>query len=193
MRVLCAVLLAACLTSGCEQPPNKEIDQAQGAIDAARAAGAEQYAGTEFAAATAAMTRATDAVIANDYRMALNHALESRTQAQNAARAAAENRARVRGEVERTMAEIASLLAQAEARFATARRARVSRQAQRTARRSLTEINASVQEARAATKAGDYAAAQAALQGVMDRTEKMLASLSPATSGARGRSPAPRK
>jgi len=193
MRVLCACLLAACLTSGCKEPPNKEIDQAQGAIDAARAAGAEQYAGTEFSAATAAMTRATDAVIANDYRMALNHALESRTQAQNAARAAAENRALVRGEVERTMAELAALLAQTDARFATAQRARVPRQAQQDARRTLAEINASVQKAGAALTASDYAAAQAALQGVMDRTEKMLASLASATSGARGRSPRPRK
>ena len=193
MRVLCACLLAACLTSGCEQPPNKEIDQAQGAIDAARAAGAEQYAGTEFTAATAAMTRATDAVIANDYRMALNHALESRTQAQNAARAAAENRARVRAEVERTMAELAALLAQTDARLATAQRARVPRQAQQTARRTLAEINASVQKAGAALTASDYVAAQAALQGVMDRTEKMLASLASATSGARGRAPRPRK
>jgi hypothetical protein len=193
MRVLCACLLAACLTSGCEEPPNKEIDQAQGAIDAARAAGAEQYAGTEFTAATAAMTRATEAVAASDYRMALNHALESRTQARNAARAAAENRARARGEVERTIAEIAALLAQAEARFATAQRARVPRPAQQAARQTLAGINASVQKAGALLEAGDYAAAQAALQGVMDRTEKMLGSLTPATSGARGRSPGPRK
>ena len=193
MRVLCACLLAACLTSACEAPPNKEIDQAQGAIDAARAAGAEQYAGTEFTAATAAMTRATQAVAASDYRMALNHALESRTQAQNAARAAAENRARIRGEVERTMAEIAALLGQTDAAFAAAQRARLPRQAQRTARQALADINASVQKAGAAITAGDYAAAQAGLQGVKDRTEKMLASLAPPTSVARGRSQGPRR
>lgn len=193
MRVLCACLLAACLTSGCEAPPNKEIDQAQGAIDAARAAGAEQYAGTEFTAATTAMTRATAAVADNDYRMALNHALESRTQAQNAARAAAENRARIRGEVERTMAEIATLLTQTDASFAGAQRARVPRQRQRTARQALTAVKASVQEAGAAVQAGDYAAAQTMLQGVKGRTEELIASLRPATSAGRGRSPGPRK
>jgi hypothetical protein len=177
LRVLCACLLAACLTSACEEPPNKEINQAQGAIDAARAAGAEQYAGTEFTAATAAMTRATAAVAENDNRQALNHALESRNQAQNAARAAAENRARIRGEVERSMAELAALLAQTNTSMAGAQRARVPRPAQRAARQALAEINAAVQEAGAAMKGGDYAAAQAALQGVKERTEKLIASL----------------
>ena len=44
------------------RPPNKEMDQAQGAIDAARAAGAERYAATEYTAATEALKNANDAV-----------------------------------------------------------------------------------------------------------------------------------
>ena len=48
---------------------------------------------TEFAAATTALKNANDAVRQRDYRLALNHALESREQAQNAARDAADTRA----------------------------------------------------------------------------------------------------
>ena len=70
-------LLAALLISGCESPPNKEMDQAQGAIDAAVAAGADKYATTEYSAATDALKNANNAVAARDYRLALNFALES--------------------------------------------------------------------------------------------------------------------
>ena len=85
-----ACVLAALLASACTSPPNKEMDQAQGAIDAARAAGAERYAATELAAANTALKNANDAVQQGDYRLALNHALDSREQAQNAARVAAD-------------------------------------------------------------------------------------------------------
>ena len=67
------------------EPPDKEMQQAQGAIDAARAAGADQYAHEEFAAAQEALTHANEAVEQRDYRLALNHALDSRERAQNAA------------------------------------------------------------------------------------------------------------
>lgn len=192
--MLCACLLAATLSTACEEPPTKEIDQAQGAIDAARAAGAEQYAGTQFSAASAAMTRATTAVAESDYRLALNHALESRAQAQNAARTAAENRARMRGDVERDMAVLASLLAQAEAILAAAPRGPVARQTQREARQTLTEINVPLQETRTAIQGGDYASAQARVQGLMTRAEELLTSLTrTTTSDVQGRSPGPRK
>ena len=74
-----ACFLVVFLASACTSPPNKEMDQAQGAIDAARAAGAERYAAKELAAANAALKSANDAVQEGDYRLALNHALEPRT------------------------------------------------------------------------------------------------------------------
>src|SRR6266508_3029321 len=105
---LSACLFAALLLSACGDPPNKEMDQAQGAIDAARAAGADRYATTEYTAATDALKRAQDAVAQRDYRQALNEALDRREHAQNSAREAAETRAQLRGEVERDMAQIAA-------------------------------------------------------------------------------------
>jgi len=48
---------------------------------------------------------ATDAVAQGDYRLALNHAIDSREQAQNAARVGADTRAKVRGDVEHPVAE----------------------------------------------------------------------------------------
>ena len=78
----------------CGEPPDKEMHQAQGAIDAARAAGADTYAPDEFKAAVDALARAQDAVAQRDYRLALNNALDSRERAQNAARMGADRQGR---------------------------------------------------------------------------------------------------
>src|SRR5215472_16480734 len=101
MRCLRVLTLPALITSillcgACDNPPEKEIDQAQGAIDAARAAGADQYAREEFEAAQEALKHANVAVSERDYRLALNYALDSRTQAQNAAKNAADQKAKAR-------------------------------------------------------------------------------------------------
>ena len=72
---------------------------------------------TEFTAATQALKQANEAVTGRDYRLALNYALESREQAQNAARTAADSRAKLRGDVERSIAEAKALMAQTRARM----------------------------------------------------------------------------
>ena len=177
-------LLVALLVSACASPPNKEMDQAQGAIDAARAAGADRYATEEFEAANTSLAAANDAVGQRDYRLALNHALESREHAQNAARIAAETRARLRGEVERTMAEVAALMAQANARLeaAEARRSpRVARRVLTDASRALQQVKGDVQKAGEAIKTDDYLAAQPALNGVKERIEAVIATLDEAS------------
>ena len=175
---LSACILAAVLVTACGgDPPNKEMDQAQGAIDAARAAGADRYATTEYTAATDALKRAQEAVTQGDYRQALNEALDSREHAQNAAREAADSQAQVRGEVERDMAQIATLIAEANTRLAAATRARVPRRTLDGPRQELAAVDESVQKAGAAMRANDYLAARAALQGVQERIAQAMKAL----------------
>src|SRR5882672_1899687 len=171
---LSACIVAAVLVTACGDPPNKEMDQAQGAIDAARAVGADRYATPEYTAATDALKRAQDAVAQRDYRQALNEALDSREHAQNAAREASDVKAQLRGEVERDMAQIAALMAEANTRLAAATRSRAPRRGLDGARRELDAVNDSVQKAGAAMKADDYIAARTALQGVKERIERVL-------------------
>src|SRR5437868_11303161 len=94
--VLSMAVAAAVTGAACGDPPDKEMQQAQGAIDAARAAGADQYAHEEFAAAQEALKHANEAVNDRDYRQALNYALDSRERAQNAAAMAADGKAAAR-------------------------------------------------------------------------------------------------
>jgi hypothetical protein len=178
MSRLAWLLVALLASTACAEPPNKEMDQAQGAIDAARAAGAERYAATTYKAATDALKNANDAVTLGDYRLALNHALESREQAQNAARDAAESRTRLRSEIERSMAEVAALLAQASTRLDEARRnPRIARRSLNEIAAAIARINADVQKAGEAMKAEDYISAQPAVEGIKERIEKAIADL----------------
>jgi hypothetical protein len=177
MRVFAWLILVALLVSACAAPPNKEMDQAQGAIDAARAAGADRYATTEYKAATDALANSNTAVSQGDYRLALNYALESREHAQNAARDAAVERARLRAEVERTMTEVAALMAQANTRLEAARNSRAPRRAVADAGTAVAGVNADVQKAGEAIEADDYIAARAALDGVKERIEQANAAL----------------
>jgi Domain of unknown function (DUF4398) len=176
MRLWCRAGLACLLVvfaTACTSPPNKEMDQAQGAIDAARAAGADRYAITEFAAATTALQNANDAVEQGDYRLALNHAIDSREQAQNAARVAADTRARVRGEVERSIAEVNALITQVNTWIASPAAARTPR-TRRTAQQVVTTSSAEVQKAGSAMQSEDYAGAQKLLAATKERLQKVL-------------------
>ena len=179
-----ACTFAALLITACGDPPNKEMDQAQGAIDAARAAGADRYATTEYSAATDALKRSQDAVAQRDYRLALNEALDSREHAQNAAREAADTKAQLRGEVERDMAQIAALIAEANTRLAAATRARVQRRVLEGPRQALAAVDESVQKAGEAIKADDYISAKTALQGVKERITQAVSAIRPLTSQA---------
>jgi hypothetical protein len=163
-------LLIAFVAVACGTPPHKEIDQAQGAIDAAKAAGAERYASTEYAAAQTALKQANDAVTERDYRLALSHALESREQAQNAARTAADTRARLRGDAERTLAEVNSLIVQTRTQIGTLPPARARR-----ARQSLTLYGEDVQKAGKAIQAEDYEGGLRTLTGVREKIQQIMA------------------
>jgi hypothetical protein len=153
------------------------MDQAQGAIDAARAAGADRYATEELTAATTSLTAAKQAVDQRDYRLALNHALESREHAQNAARISAETQGKLRAEVDRTSLEVTALLAQAKGRLSTAEKSRVPRRVITDTRRAIATAQEEMQKAGVASEAGDIAGAQAVLSSAKQRLSDVIARL----------------
>ena len=113
------------LMAGCsDDPPTKEIQQAQQAIDTARDAGAAQYATQEFTAAEGALKRAQDSVTGNDYRQALNDALDARDRAQTAAKDTAERKAVAKTDADRALHDAALAVIDAHARLRAAENAR---------------------------------------------------------------------
>ena len=156
------------------------MDQAQGALDAAKAAGAEQYARDEYGAAADALKRSHDAVAQSDYRLALNHALDSRERAQNAARQAADGKAQVRGDADRILLDVTGAIVQANARLETARRGRVPRRLLASPAQEVATISEEVQKAREMLTGGRYLEARDLLHALKLRMQKTMAAISQA-------------
>ena len=173
MRRLAILLLLPLAVCACAEPPEREYHQAQGAIEAARAAGAEVYAPEELAAAEQALKRYDEAVAQRDYRQALNHALDSRERASAAARKAAADKATRRGEIERL---IVVLAAEAErGRVAAGRATRAQEAAAQSLRQVISDTERALQNSRAALERDDVKQARAMLEGLEDRLAQALA------------------
>ena len=156
--LLSLAVLAAVAGSACGDPPDKEMQQAQGAIDAARAAGADQYARDEFTAAEDALKRSHDAVAQRDYRQALNTALDARERAQTAAKESANRKASVRADATKALADADAALHESRARLKAAETSRGVARTLAAGRKAIDAGESAVQKARAAFDKGDYLA-----------------------------------
>jgi hypothetical protein len=193
MRRFAILLCTAVLAVACSEPPNKELDRAQGALDAARAAGAERYAPQEFLAATGALAEAHEAVNQRDYRLALSLAVDANERALAAAREAAAARARIIGERERALADTAAALKELQARIAAAEKTRVPARDIKAARGVADAAAQALQEARTLLGKDDQEAAERRLAGQIDAIREQIAAVEAlltartAPAGRRGR------
>ncbi len=171
MRRLSVIALLLLFAAGCSEPPQKEIDQAQGAIDTARAAGADKYAVDEYNAATSALQKAHDAVDQRDFRQALGYALDARERAKESARQAADGKAQARSAAEARISDITARVQQLEARLKAADAARVASRDLKDNRAALADGKQVLQKASTAFAAGDYQQAADALTGIREKLD----------------------
>ena len=164
--ILSLAVLAAVAGAACGDPPDKEMQQAQIAIDAARAAGADQYSPDEFAAAQDALKRSHDAVAQRDYRQALNTALDARERAQTATKDSIDRKAAARSDATRALADADAGLHEARAKLKAAEAARAPARILAAGRRSINNGESTVQKARTAFEKGDYLGAIGTARGV---------------------------
>jgi hypothetical protein len=181
---LLALCLSIGLTIGCGgEPPEKEIQQAQSAVDAAAAAGAGTYAAEEFAAATLALTNAKVAVEQRDYRLALNDALDSRERAQNAAKEAADAKAVARAAAEAALSQADAALAGAQAKLKAAEERKLPARVIGAPRTTINTAATNLQEAHAAFDQGRFvevpAKAKAATTLLAAPLEQLEAAVAP--------------
>jgi len=168
-RLLLA-LFAALLSCACGTPPQKEMDLARAAIEAARAAGAERYAADGLAAARTALARSEAAARQRDYRLALAQSLEAAEQAQDAARTAAAAQTAIRAKADSFLAQLEATADRAKQVVATAEAARPSRTTRLAIsdlRRAIVVSNVALQKAREALGQQDYPAAVTACEGAL--------------------------
>jgi hypothetical protein len=180
-RFLLSLALLAALTSACADPPEKEIQQAQAAIETAKNAGADEYAAADFAAAQEALKQANEAVGQRDYRLALNHALDARERAQSATKDAADRKAAARIDSDREVASTSAALGEARARLKAAETAHVSPRTLAEARTTITSVEQAVQKAREARERGNYLEAIETVKGAAPRLQRVARELEAAT------------
>ncbi len=143
--IITALLLSL---AGCSEPPQKEIDQAQSAVDLARTARADTYAAEEYAAASSGLQKARAAVVERDYRQALSYAIDARQRAQHAIRQAADGKARAQRATGDLVNEVVARTKQLQTALSTAEAARVPLKELRAPRAVVTETQKALQEAR---------------------------------------------
>jgi hypothetical protein len=181
--VRCAVVSVAILVSsliaGCgDDPPSKELQQAQQAIDEARASGAARYSSEEFNAAQDAIKRAQAAVTANDYRQALNDALDARDRAQTASKDTVDKKAKAKTDADRALHDAALAIVDARAKLRAVDTAhRIPPRAMAPIRRDIADAETHVQEARTAFDNGDYLDVLERLKASMPRLNDSVTTL----------------
>ena len=184
-RLVCAVVLAAAFVA-CSEPPTKEHDQAQGALAAARAAGASAYASEELRTAEKALAGYEAAVGQRDYRLALSLAIDARESAYAAARRAADEKTRARTEAEQLIAAVQKGATTIEQRLAGKTGPRPTRPIATRLDGTLKAATAALQKARARLAAEDYRGVVAVLTPVREALDGDLAVASPARGRAGG-------
>jgi hypothetical protein len=169
-----ALSVAACRVN----PPDREIQQADAAVAAALQAGADRWAAEEFAAAKEAVKHAHEAVEQHDYRLALNHALDSRERAETAAAQASAAVAAAKTEADRAISAAVTAVRAATASIKAKEASRLlSAKLLAGPRAGLALAETRVQGARTAWDQRDYAAATKAATDATEQLAVTLASL----------------
>jgi hypothetical protein len=133
------------------------MEQAQAAIDAARAADAPKYAEAELQGAEDALKRAYEAADQRDFRLALNNAIDARERARSAATAAGQAKERARAEASRALEDQTAALNELQARLKSAQAGRVPAGRLAAPRKAAAAVDRGLQEARTLFGQEDYA------------------------------------
>jgi hypothetical protein len=176
-RLTRIVVVVALALYGCSEPPQKEIDQAQAAIDAAKASGAEAYAAEEYNAAVTALQKAHESVDQRDYREALNFAIDARQRAGEAAQETATAKANSRAAAEKLVTDCSARVSQLDTGIRVAEGVRVPPRDLRTARTTLADAQSALQETRKSIDAGNYAEVVTSLTEVRRKLDGAIAAV----------------
>jgi hypothetical protein len=169
-------MFALALSTGlaCSSPPDKERGQAEGAIEAARAAAADVYAPADLAAAVAALAQYDAAVAQKDYRQALNAALNARDRAYEAAGRASSAKAEARGRAEQLIQSLDTLSLSITQRIAGTAMPRITGAGAQRLRPAVAAASVALQEARTAIAAENYPGAVGELEAALAALQKEL-------------------
>jgi len=105
-RVVPLLAAVSLLAYGCASPPEAEQKAAQSAVSAARAAGADKYARSEYGAMDSALKAAESEMGAKKYKEAKEGYEKAKGLAETAAKAAEDGKAAMKAEVEKQVGDL---------------------------------------------------------------------------------------
>jgi chromosome segregation ATPase len=126
VSALILMVVAAVLMTGCQKPPDTEMQAAQAAMEAAKAGEAEKYAQNELATASATMDQVNTEIEAQkakwmpNYDKAKEMIAQAKTQADAAKEAAIAGKEKAKSEATQAIADAKAMVAGAEAGLKTA-------------------------------------------------------------------------
>jgi hypothetical protein len=182
--VCVALALTAVACSG--SPPTKERHQADDAIAAARAAGAETYAPDDLRAAEAALQTYDDFVSQRDFRQALNAAMDARDRGYAAAKLAQATRDAARHDATQSIDALDALLTTAAARLSGTSGPHPTAAAADRLKKASASATTTLQEARTLLDHQDYRGASLRVAPELEALRKELGPAD-APGGRRGR------
>jgi hypothetical protein len=175
--VLQLVIVAALISAGCSEPPQKEIDAAQTAVDAAKAVGAEGYAAEEYSAAVTALQKSRDSVTQRDYRQALNYAIDARQRADESAKQTATAKAHTRVAAETLVTECSARVSQLDTDIRVAEGMHVPARDLKSMQTTHADAETALQEARSSIGTGNYAEVVTSLTEVRRKLDAAIAAV----------------
>jgi len=158
MRRLCVAL--ALLLCACDQPPTRELEAAEAALEEARRADAARFAPERFREAETALAEARQRLQSNDYRGALSSAMDTVDRSRGAVQAAKAARNLAKGTVEVSQVEVQAALDDWAALRDQARKAKVPDTVFADVDARGEEVRRELRQVSDALAAGDVLAAQ---------------------------------
>jgi hypothetical protein len=188
--IVAAVALLAVIV-GCSKPPEAEIQRAQTALDAAKAAEAETYAPDSYGAALESFNGAEAAKKEQDSKFALFRSYgktkdmyaSAEEMLNNATSEAVTKKEEVHQEVVAALADAKAVVDSANTALTKAPRGKGSRADIELIKSDFTAVQAGYTEAESDINDGQYMSAKAKLQTVVDNAHKIMDEIAKARKG----------
>ena len=173
----------ALMLTGCGEVPQADIDAAQSALDAAKAAEADRYAPDMYNAAkktfddAMAMVEEEKSAMFSNYDEASTKLQQAATEANSAAQAVPAKKEEVKGEIDGLLAQIPGMVKETKMKWKKAPRGKGTREPLQLIKEDIEATEASVAQVTATVESGDLLAARQKAQEIINKLKKLQSEL----------------
>ena len=174
VSALILMVVAAVLLTGCQKPPDAEMQAATASLEAAKSGEAEKYAQSELATASATLDQARTEIEAQkakwmpNYDKAKEMIAQAKTQADAAKEAAIKGKETAKNEATQAIADAKAMVANAEAGLKTAPKGKGTKADLEMMNKDIEGYKQSITDAEGLMTSEDYMGARDKAKAAMD-------------------------